>query len=79
MKMDDGMKEVLASAVIVNGWHVTADTLVAIGKLIEGGYLTAEDDYEGPRLSPTDKARKLAVKLKLVKYREDRGDYINYA
>ncbi len=75
MKMDDATRDVLKSAVVVGSWHVTADTLVPIGRLIAGGYLTASDDYEGPRLHPTDKARKMALKLKLAEYNEERGEY----
>ena len=75
MKIDADMQEILKSAVIVNGWHVSADTLVPIGKLIAGGYLKAEDDYEGPRLIPTEKARKTALRLKLVRWDKDRAKY----
>ena len=75
MKIDADMQEILKSSVIVNGWHVTADTLVPVGKLIAGGYLEADDDYDGPRLRPTEKARKKALKLKLVRWDEERAEY----
>lgn len=73
MKFDDAMRQILRDAVIVNGWHVLASTIVPVGKLIAGGYLTAEDDYEGPRLMPTDKARKTALRLNLVQLDENGG------
>lgn len=60
--MENLALRVLTDAVQVGSWHVTADTLTPIGWLIQKGYLIAEDDYEGPRLFPTNKGKRYVAR-----------------
>lgn len=43
-----------------DGLVVCADDLVAAGMAVEGGWATAEDDNEGPRLRLTSEGRRVS-------------------
>ena len=58
------------------GWHVNAENLVKIARLIELGLATARDEYEGPQIFPTDAAIALAVSANLIEKDDEMGGYM---
>ena len=66
-KLDVKATELLQLVVSFDGWYVCAENVVAAGKVVEAGYATAFDDYEGPQLTPTDKGAAAALRFGLVR------------
>lgn len=56
---------ILTSALVVGSWYIKAATITDAADLLRAGLVTADDDYEGPQVFPTDAARVLAPSLGL--------------
>lgn len=56
--LTEGEKALLKTLQDMESWGVYADGIVEAGSLVQRGYATCDDDYEGPRLFITEAGRK---------------------
>jgi hypothetical protein len=71
------MRELCATAVVYQ-WYVRAKNILICARLINLGYATVSDDYEGPQICLTNVGLRIALASKNV-IKDDEGSGFTYS